>query len=223
MFRDFLRGLPHRLVESFRGYNLLWHMTAAALTAFLVLSGFDWWYYTTTRESFLERLALPAGILGFFVPVILPVFLYWLGTRGRPYLLRAAIAAAQAGLAGWLISSAYKALTGRIQPEFMYYVTTSDYSRGFQFGFLEHGIFWGWPSSHTAVAFAMSVALVTLYPNRPLIRALALLYALFIGVGVSTSIHWFSDFAAGAIIGTVIGLTVGRAHRNEKSPQSAGS
>jgi hypothetical protein len=38
----------------------------------------------------------------------------------------------------------------------------------------------------------------------------ALLYAFYIGLGVSVTIHWFSEFVAGAIIGSVIGTVVGR-------------
>jgi membrane-associated phospholipid phosphatase len=40
---------------------------------------------------------------------------------------------------------------------------------------------------------------------------LALAYAGYIGLGVSMTIHWFSDFAAGAILGAVIGVVVGKA------------
>ena len=39
---------------------------------------------------------------------------------------------------------------------------------------------------------------------------MAITYALYIGIGVSMTIHWFSDFAAGAIVGSVIGTVVGR-------------
>jgi len=35
-------------------------------------------------------------------------------------------------------------------------------------------------------------------------------YALYIGLGVSMTIHWFSDFLAGAIIGSAIGAVVGK-------------
>jgi membrane-associated phospholipid phosphatase len=38
----------------------------------------------------------------------------------------------------------------------------------------------------------------------------AILYACYVGLGVSMTIHWFSDFAAGAIIGSVIGAVVGK-------------
>jgi len=43
----------------------------------------------------------------------------------------------------------------------------------------------------------------------------ALAYAFYIGIAVSMTIHWFSDFVAGAIIGTVIGLVVGTSFRAE--------
>jgi len=46
---------------------------------------------------------------------------------------------------------------------------------------------------------------------------LALAYACYIGLGVSMTIHWFSDFAAGAIIGTVIGVVVGRGFSSRKT------
>jgi hypothetical protein len=38
----------------------------------------------------------------------------------------------------------------------------------------------------------------------------AMTYALYVGTGVSMTIHWFSDVAAGAIIGTLIGVVIGR-------------
>jgi F0F1-type ATP synthase assembly protein I len=42
-----------------------------------------------------------------------------------------------------------------------------------------------------------------------------LLYAFYIGLGVSVTIHWLSEFVAGAIIGSVIGMTVGRSFKRE--------
>ena len=88
-----------------------------------------------------------------------------------------------------------------------------DSSHGFQFGLLKGGIFWGWPSSHTTVTFAMTLCLITLYPKNKIFVFFALLYALYIGLGVSVTIHWFSEFVAGAIIGSVIGTVVGRSFR----------
>ena len=90
----------------------------------------------------------------------------------------------------------------------------TDTSHGFQFGFFKGGVFLGWPSSHTTVAFAMSVCLITLYPKNKLLTVLALIYAIYVGLGVSVSIHWLSEFVAGAIIGSVVGLAVGRSFRS---------
>ena len=61
----------------------------------------------------------------------------------------------------------------------------------------------------------MSVCLITLYPNNKLLMILALIYAFYVGLGVSVSIHWFSEFVAGAIIGSVIGVVVGRSFREK--------
>ena len=183
------------------------------MSAALVLSGFDWWYFEHTRGA-LQELALPAAIIGFFVPVIAPVMLYAVGDlRKRAKIKVAGIILAQAEIIAWVISSIYKALTGRIQPEFFNYTQTADYSHNFNFGFLQHGIFWGWPSSHTAVAFALAAALIVFYPRSVAVRILAVLYALYIGLSVSVSIHWFSDFIAGAIVGSVAGVVVARQSR----------
>ena len=102
----------------------------------------------------------------------------------------------------------YKAFTGRIQPDLAN--VTIDVSNRFNFGFLEHGIFWGWPSSHTTVSFAIAFTLITMFPERKRLKWGALATALYVGVGVSFNIHWFSEFIAGAIIGSVAGIVVGR-------------
>ena len=125
-------------------------------------------------------------------------------------------ALAEAGVIAWLISSAYKVFTGRIQPEFLTNISSLDITREFHFGFLQNGIYWGWPSSHAAVAVAMSVALVLLFPNNRIARYGALLYALFIALGASIGFHWLSDVVAGAIIGTLVGVVVAKSSRERR-------
>jgi membrane-associated phospholipid phosphatase len=78
---------------------------------------------------------------------------------------------------------------------------------------MKWGIFWGWPSSHTTTAFAMSTCLIAIYPQKKVLVSLALLYAIYVGLSVSVSIHWLSEFVAGAIIGSVIGRVVGTSFR----------
>jgi membrane-associated phospholipid phosphatase len=97
----------------------------------------------------------------------------------------------------------------------------SDISHEFQFGFMRGGVFWGWPSSHTTVAFATMLTLITLYPKNVGLKVVAIIYALYVGFGVSMGIHWFSEFIAGMIIGSIIGVTVGRSFR-ERLAQKAG-
>jgi membrane-associated phospholipid phosphatase len=56
----------------------------------------------------------------------------------------------------------------------------------------------------------MAAAVLTLFPKQRWLGCVAIAYALYIGIGVSMTIHWFSDFTAGAIIGTAIGAVVGK-------------
>ena len=200
----------HSIAACFWGYNLVWQLCAVALTYFLVTSGFDWYYFRVTRDPFLQHSLIPAIILGGILPLIVPLVLLFVGKRRKNrQTINTAWALGQAELLALGISSLYKAITGRIQPDLMHGTHGMDASLNFNFGFLRHGIFWGWPSSHTTVAFAMALTLTHLYPNMKT-RSLFILYALYVGFGVSTNIHWFSDFAAGAIIGTVIGSVVGK-------------
>ena len=144
-----------------------------------------------------------------FIPVIVPVaLLIYSNIFANKRIQNALYAVVQAGALGLGISSLYKVFTGRMGPP--HSLNTVDTSHLFRFGFLRGGAFQGWPSSHTSVAFAMSMAVWVLFPEKKLIRYIALIYALFIGLGVSATIHWFSDFVAGMRLGSIIGVTVGK-------------
>ncbi|MFA6432260.1 MAG: phosphatase PAP2 family protein [Candidatus Paceibacterota bacterium] len=211
--KAFFLTLPQNIIEAFRGRNILYHLAAIAITAVLVLSGLDWWYFVATYHAWLDTILFPAIVLGALLPAIVPLLIItfgWIFRNTRAVMSGWAIG--QAGVIGGLISATYKLLTNRVPPPFGELV---DVSQGFQFGFMKNDVFWGWPSSHTTIAFAMSVALVMLYPKNKALRYTALLYAFYIGLGVSTSIHWLSEFVAGAIIGTVIGVVVGKSFRSQ--------
>src|SRR5208337_763401 len=116
-------------------------------------------------------------------PIALPMILFALGIIFRSAkTILIGWAVGQAALLGSLISSAYKAVTGRVHPS---HVVGADISHVFRFGFLRGGVFWGWPSSHTTVAFAMAVTVFTLFPKRRWPGCVALAYAFYVGVGVS--------------------------------------
>lgn len=197
-----MHRLPRRFVACYTGYRFVWHIVAAGLTAVLVLSGFDWWFFEHTRNAPL-LLVFVAGLGGFVVPITGALGLYYAGRR------RAAVAFGQASFLGWFISSLYKVFTGRVQPEFMSHVQTADYSHVFNFGFLKHGIFWGWPSSHAATAVAGAVALYLVWPNKG-VRLVVLVWAVVVCTGAAVGFHWFSDVIAGIIVGIVAGMAVAK-------------
>ncbi|HEX7651868.1 MAG TPA: phosphatase PAP2 family protein [Verrucomicrobiae bacterium] len=215
-----LRTFPRNVLACFTGWRWLGHLTLMLLTALLVLGGVDWWFYQQTRLPGLLSWMFLSAPIGFFVPILLPLGLLMVGGALRNMTIeRTGWAIIQAELMGSLLSSTYKAFTGRAHPvHFLGQGTDADITREFQFGFLRGGVFWGWPSSHTTIAFAMAFTVYSLWPKRPVIRIGALSYALFIGLGVSMTIHWLSDFVAGAILGALIGGVVGRSFAASLGP-----
>ena len=206
--KQFLVTLPRNLVGCFQGWKLVWHAVAIVLTIILVLSDFDWRYFLATRNPELRSWMFPAVIIGGLLPIYLPLALLAAGyvTRNARTILTG-WAVAQAELLGALIVVAYKAFTGRAHPM---HNAGADISHVFHFGWLRGGVFWGWPSSHTTIAFAMAMTVFTLHPKQRWLGLLAILYAFYVGIGVSMTIHWFSDFVAGAIVGSVVGTVVGK-------------
>jgi membrane-associated phospholipid phosphatase len=186
------------------------------VTYILVISGFDWKYLQYIQSTHVAPYLSSAMAVGALIPIIgLPCLYVYSKVARSKILLSVTWALSQAALLGLVISSFYKALTGRVQPPHALASSLIDTSREWNFGILKHGVFWGWPSSHTAVAFAMAVALGTLYPRQKWVLYVGLLYAFYIGIGVSTRIHWFSEFAAGAIIGSVVGVAVGTTFKSQ--------
>ncbi len=212
---NLLKGIFYHINDSviavFTGFSLVGHAAAIILTYFIVTSGLDGWYFAHLGHGLTLNLGLPAALIGFFVPIFVPLFLLYRG-RVNARALNAAYAVAQAEIVAWVVIAMYKFFTGRAHPE-IFSALGADMSQVFNFGFGRGGVFWGWPSTHTACAFAMSACLLILYPESKKIKYFGLLYAFYIGWGVSISIHWFSDFVAGAIIGTLVGICVARVFR----------
>jgi membrane-associated phospholipid phosphatase len=216
--KQFASSLPRNIIDCFKGRLVFWHLLAAGLTLAMVWSGFDWFYFRSTRDLVAHRWWHAALSVGMLLPVLLPVSLIISGfILVRPKISLGGWAVGQAALIGWFISSIYKFFTGRVHPE---HVIGNDISHVFRFGFYRGGVFWGWPSSHTTVAFAMAVALFTLFPKHAWLKWSAVAYAFYIGISVSMTIHWFSDFAAGAILGSVVGVVVGKSFRSEQAELS---
>lgn len=212
--KQFLLTLPLNIIGCFKGRMIIWHAVAIILTLILVASGFDWFYFCSTRNPAILACMWPAAVIGQLVPLTVPLYLLLVGGAAEnARMTRTGWAAGQAALLGWFLASVYKAITGRYH---LPHGISTDTSHIFRFGFMRGGIFWGWPSSHTATAFAMAVTIFTLFPKQTWLRIGVIVYALYIGIGVSMTIHWFSDFTAGAILGSVIGVTVGKSFSCEK-------
>lgn len=203
--------LPQHIAKCFTGKFLIAQTIAVLFSIAIVTSGLDWTYHVATRGATLRAITFPALPLGGLLPIVVPfLFLFFGIVRKKKYLLVSAWGLAQSALLGLLISSFYKAWTGRIPPRFLDVAqNVVDISHGFQFGFLRGGVFWGWPSSHTTVAFAMAGAFAMLFPKQKVLKYLVFSYAGYVAFGVSVSIHWLSEAVVGAILGTVIGLVVG--------------
>lgn len=210
MFAHIFHGSVRNFRTIFSLRALPLHAIAISLTFVIVSSGFDWYVYEATRSTLWHPVVWIAGIGGFFIPVLVPLVLYLVGEfRHDETLMRIAGRIAQAVILASLLAILYKALTGRIEPDFIYVIGANDISREFQFGFLRHGIFWGWPSSHAAVACAGAFTLARLMRTR-WITYTAAAYALIICIGAAVGFHWLSDVIAGAIFGTLVGFVVSK-------------
>ena len=58
---ELFHRLPRNVIAIFSGRNLLWHALAIGLTMLMVMSGFDWSYYLSTRGDTIRALARPAS------------------------------------------------------------------------------------------------------------------------------------------------------------------
>ncbi len=157
--------LPKNLVRCFSGYNFSWQILAMVLTYILAVTGFDWAYFQFFRHTFLYTFSFSAAVLGSILPILVPGFLFIDGRiKKDPEKLNAAFALGQAAILASFVSSFYKALTGRMYPP--QFLDSIDISKVFRFGFLRGGVFWGLPSSHSAIAFATAVAFIMRYPKN---------------------------------------------------------
>ena len=207
-YAPFLFKLRETIFSLFSPRYLPWHVLAIVLTYVFVITDTDWNYYEISRNPFIQMYAWPAGILGFFAPLIIPALLL---IRGGAYRVMG-YAVIQAQAIGWLLSAFYKTFTGRAHPPLQGITLPTDITHVFQFGLLKAGVFWGWPSSHATVACAFS-ATVFLLSDKLWVRVLAIVYATYVTVGASLTFHWFSDAVAGVIFGTLVGVLVARAFK----------
>jgi membrane-associated phospholipid phosphatase len=106
-----------------------------------------------------------------------------------------------------------KGFTGRPHPDPNSGADMRKLSRSFRFGFLRGGLFWGWPSGHTASTTALVSTLTAFYPEETWLKIGGAALMGYTIVGVSAvgggRMHWFSDAVAAAFMTYAIGHTVG--------------
>jgi membrane-associated phospholipid phosphatase len=112
------------------------------------------------------------------------------------------------------IQTPLKMVTGRALPGI---VTELDHTRNLrkddfsgEFNWISGNFIGGWPSGHTANAFAAAATISEIYKNNIWVNIGVYSYAALIGIGVTLDVHWVSEALAGALIGHAIGKTVGR-------------
>ncbi len=211
-------GIGGNLLESVSGWNSLYWLSGAALTAVFSASGID----RRVHEIFAENdghetFAAPVPWVGYGMPVLLGAGLFLTGLSAdadKPYA--AGCAVLQASLLAVVSTSALKAVTGRPNPS-----SDEDNSRDFRFGFLRGGIHWGWPSGHMAANTAAVVSLLEVYDDGMVMKAFGGLYLGWLFFGVISheggTMHWFSDAVAGTLAGYAIGTAVGADFRRRSS------
>lgn len=217
----------NNILDSFKGKNIFLHLTAIASTAFFVSEDVDY-----RVEDFFNHheeygsLARPVLYTGEFLPFAVGGGLFvYAKARNDNEALGASFAVLQASLIEFLYNSTLKAITGRPNPNWRYNADMEGLSKTFQFGFLRGGIFWGWPSGHTAATMAVVSALTSYYPDKPWLKITGYTWVAYTMFGVCSvnrgAMHWFSDAVAGALMSYAVGSTVGKYYRRVFSTQNS--
>src|SRR5258706_14871435 len=96
---ELFHRLPRNVITIFSGRNFWYHALAILLTILIVMSGSDWAYYRLTRGEMLAHLALPAIMLGTFLPILGTLAILTFGViRKNHRLITTAWALGQAGI-----------------------------------------------------------------------------------------------------------------------------
>jgi membrane-associated phospholipid phosphatase len=197
-------------------YGANWIASGIGTWAFIE-TGIDWkWRNIAYNNDWLSSAGIPFTYVGWVVPFATPVILNLAGRIKKDNDLQiAGLALAQAALLTAVLPTPIKASLGRSKPGIItksnnYHVKNprqDDFSG--EFDWFNLNFIDGWPSGHTAQAFAAAAVLTELYEDSLALKIVAYSYAVCMGLAVSVTTHWASESVAGALIGLAIGKTVG--------------
>ena len=210
-------------LNSFKGNNLYLQLAGIASTALIVTTNTDYHVerYFNEHEAF-SNIARPVVFTGMFLPFIASGSLYaYAKFKNDNEVLGASFAVMQASITEFLYNSLLKAITGRPHPDWQHTNDMKTLSKTFRFGFDRGGIFWGWPSGHTAATTAVVSALMGYYPNSTWLKVAGFSLMAYTIFGVSAfhrgGMHWFSDAVAAAFMSYAVGSTIGKYYRSRFS------
>lgn len=193
--------------------NIPWHVGAVALTPMLIYSGVDAKVHTAFKGTD-HNWFLPGVAAGYLLPfAALPMYAEARRQKNNR-LLGASYTIAHASIITLSTVSLLKSFTGRDPPDAESSRSPQKQSRDFNFGFLNRGIYDGWPSGHMATITSIASSMIHYYPEQTWIKYLGgagMAYTmLLISAEHRGQFHWFSDGVAGGLMGWVIGRTVGK-------------
>jgi len=212
-------GIFHNLGNNYLGIfsrNYGANFIGAGLGTWLMIeTGADWWWRNIAEDtSWLRGAGMPMLIVGQVVPVITPITLYLTGRAiGDKKLQSTAAALTQALLVTLSIQTPMKMITGRGSTGLYSgrsYQTEEDFSG--KFNWFNMDFVRGWPSGHTANAFAAAAVISEMYSDLTLLKIGVYAYAALMGISMASSVHWLSEVVSGALIGFAVGKTVGRSY-----------
>ena len=191
-------------------------------TWIFIESGLDWkWNRLSYNNSWMSDAGGAFNYAGYAVPVITPLTLYFTGLAVRDEKLQlTAMALTQTLMLTMAFQTSLKMITGRAWPGIVdgwdsglskRSSKADDYSG--EFNWFNPDVVGGWPSGHTANAFAAAAAIAQIYHDNILLKVIMFTYSSLLSVGMSVYDHWASDALSGALIGYAIGTTVGKSYR----------
>lgn len=217
----------NNILDSFRGGNIYLHLGAVVSTALIVTTDADYHveHFFNQNEEY-GNWARPILYTGEFLPLLAGGGLFaYAKIRNDNEVLGASFAVIQASLIELMYNSTLKAITGRPNPDWRDNDDVESLSKTFRFGFLRGGIYWGWPSGHTASTMAVVSALTNYYPDKLWLKITGYGLVAYTMFGVSSvnrgGMHWFSDAVAGALMSYAVGSTVGKYYRRVYDSQNS--
>ncbi len=212
--------LGHNMLWSAFGWPLAFHATGGGATYYLSHHDVDLKvarFAARQDAAIFNNIFLPGMLMGTLFPILVPGYLYFISDNVT--LNNTGAVAAQATAIAFLYNNILKAITGRAHPNAEN--NTGKLSRDFDWGFLNRGVFYGWPSGHSMTNAALAMSIASYHRDKPLVIAGCALYAGYVATSMVLAAkgeaHWFSDAVAGTLMGASIGWYIGSVFYKEKA------